>query len=295
MELTYKVKNENKVKETLKNQFDFSKRFLKKLKDNNRIYKNGLSTYLDTQVQNGDLISVNIDFEEDSPNIIATNIPIKIIYEDESYIIINKEAGIETHPTCSNYENTLANGVKYYYEQNNIKRKIRPVNRLDKDTSGLIIFAKNEYVQEELIKQMKSRTFKKEYMAVVEGLFEEKMGIIDAPIKRKEGSILERCIDANGDIALTEYFALEEFNNMTLVKCKLKTGRTHQIRVHMKYIGHSIVGDFLYGIRDGRINRQALHSYKLEFIHPINKEHVVYEICLPEDILKLVENKRQPS
>lgn len=288
MILVYSVKDEKKVKEAIKSQFGFSTRFLKKLKDNNRIYLNNKNIYLDSAIKKGDIISIDINFEEQSENIISSEIPIKIIYEDEAYLIINKEAGIETHPSCSNYKDTLANGVKYYFEQNNIKRKIRPVNRLDKDTSGLIIFAKSEYIQEQLVKQMKSNQLKKEYFAIVEGIIKDKTGIIDAPIKRKEGSILERCIDEYGDIAITEYEVIRESNNMTLVKCKLITGRTHQIRVHMKHIGHSIVGDFLYGIRDERINRQALHSFRLEFIHPINKNKVEYNIELPEDMNRLI-------
>ena len=136
----------------------------------------------------------------------------------------------------------MSNGLKFYFESIGLKRKVRPVNRLDKDTSGLIIFAKNEYVQESLIRQMKTNEFKKEYIAVVSGSLENDIGIIEQPIKRKENSILERIVDEQGDYAKTVYTVLNRLEDMTAVKLKLETGRTHQIRVHMKHIGHPQIG-----------------------------------------------------
>ena len=174
-----------------------------------------------------------------------------------------------------------------------LKKKIRPVNRLDKNTSGLVVFAKNEYIQECLVKQMKNNLFYKEYIAVCEGKFEKNKDVINAPIARKEESIIERCIDKNGDVAITEYKVLKynETKNYSIVKCILKTGRTHQIRVHLSYIGHPILGDTLYGNSSCLINRQALHAYKISFLHPITKQNVQYTSSLPSNINKLVENK----
>ena len=155
-----------------------------------------------------------------------------------------------------------------------IYKKIRPVNRLDLNTSGLIIFAKNEYVQEDLIKQMQTKTFTKEYIAIALGIFEKKRGKIDAPISRKEGSIIERCVTEDGQKAVTEYEVIREVGNSSLIKCKLLTGRTHQIRVHMSYIGHPLLGDSLYGKESEFIDGQALHCNRLTFLHPITNKNI---------------------
>ena len=170
-----------------------------------------------------------------------------------------------------------------------LKKKIRPINRIDKDTSGLVVFAKNEYIQECLIHQMKLGDFKKDYIAIVEGHFESKKGTINAPISRKENSIIERCVDNSGSPSITHYEVIKEseINGMkiSIVKCSLETGRTHQIRVHMSYVSHPLLGDDLYGGNTNLITRQALHSYRISFIHPITKQVVNYEVPLPNDLL----------
>ena len=172
-----------------------------------------------------------------------------------------------------------------------LNKKIRPVNRLDRDTTGIVIFAKNEYIQDYLAKQMKLGLFYKEYLAVLEGFLKSKKGTINAPIARKENSIIERCINENGCPAITDYEVIKEFNNFSLVKFILKTGKTHQIRVHSKHIGHSILGDTLYGASSNLINRQALHCYKINFIHPITKENINLVAPLPEDINYIIKKK----
>ena len=179
----------------------------------------------------------------------------------------------------TNLEKEIGRTTKIFGENYDIKiiyKKIRPVNRLDLNTSGLIIFAKNEYIQENLIKQMKEKIFTKEYLAIATGILEEKEGIIDAPIARKEGSIIERCIDENGQIAKTKYEVIKEIGNNSIVKCELLTGRTHQIRVHMAYIGHPLLGDTLYGKKSNLIDGQALHCYRLSFLHPITHKKVEF-------------------
>lgn len=175
-------------------------------------------------------------------------------------------------------------GVKYYFETINLKRKIRPVNRLDKDTSGIVIFAKNEYVQESLIRQMKSNDFKKEYIAFLDGIVEKDSEKIQMPIARKSNSIIEREISKDGETAVSYLEVLKRYDDYTKVKYTLETGRTHQLRVHSKYIGHSILGDSLYGKPSLKINRQALHAYKITFIHPISNKEIVLEVDLPEDM-----------
>lgn len=187
------------------------------------------------------------------------------------------------------YTDSLANGVKFCFEQKNIKKKIRPINRLDKDTSGIVIFAKNEYIQEFLVKEMKKNTFFKEYIAVCEGIFESKIGTINLPIGRKENSIIERCVCSNGDIAITHYNVLKSLKNTSVVHVTLETGRTHQIRVHLSNIGHPILGDTLYGNPSSVINRQALHAYKVKFIHPITGLNVEYIATIPSDIKSIIK------
>lgn len=290
--LKYIVERNNKyktIREVLKNEFKISSRLLTKLRSNKKVLLNGFSTYFDKEINFNDIVEVYLNYDEDNSNIVPNNIPLDIIYEDESFIVINKPAGIAIHPSCLHYDTSLSNGVKYYFDKIGLKKKIRPVNRLDKDTSGLVIFAKNEYIQECLVRQMNSALFYKEYMAIVNGILEQKSGFIDAPIARKENSIIERCISNDGENAVTLYEVLKSFDNLSLLKCILKTGRTHQIRVHCKFIGHPIIGDTLYGEESNIISRQALHAYKVKFIHPLNTNTVEFCAPLPDDFSKIIK------
>lgn len=292
MKLTYTIQpNDNffNVKELLKLKFQISDRLLVKLKKNKKIWLNSTPTFVDSRLKPFDIVEILIDFEEKSENIIPTQMDLNIIYEDEYYIVINKLSGIAIHPSILHYTDSLANGVKFYFEQKNIKKKIRPINRLDKDTSGIVIFAKNEYIQEFLVKEMKKSTFFKEYIAVCEGIFESKIGTINLPIGRKENSIIERCVCSDGDIAITHYNVLKSLKNTSVVHVTLETGRTHQIRVHLSNIGHPILGDTLYGNPSSVINRQALHAYKVKFIHPITGLNVEYIATIPSDIKSIIK------
>ena len=188
------------------------------------------------------------------------------------------------HPSSYHLNNTLANGVKHYLNNN---KKIRPINRLDRDTSGIVMFAKNEYIQE-LIKN--DNTIQKEYLAIVTGIMEKNKGTINAPIARKEGSIMERIVDESGQEAITHYEVLDESieMNLSLVRVILETGRTHQIRVHFTHLGHPLLGDTLYGTESNLINRQALHAWKISFIHPITKEKLIISADFPADIQNII-------
>ena len=197
------------------------------------------------------------------------------------------------HPSILHYEDSLSSGVKYYFDTINLHKKIRPVNRLDNNTSGIVIFAKNEYIHDLLSRQMQNKEFKKEYVAVCEGHLENNSGTIDAPISRKENSIIERCVKSDGDTAITHYKVLNEFVKndvkMSELLIDLETGRTHQIRVHLSYIGHPIVGDSLYGKESSLISRQALHAYKVYFKHPITNKNMEITAEIPKDILALIK------
>ncbi|MBR3133282.1 MAG: RluA family pseudouridine synthase [Clostridia bacterium] len=243
MHLTYSIiKEDTSIRQILKQHFSMSERYILKLKKNNCIYLNKIQSGINTEIHENDKLEIIDEIPEDNSNIIpSSNIKLNIIFEDEYMIIVNKPSGIPVHPSMARYTDSLSNGVRLYFDNIGLNKKIRPVNRLDKDTSGLVVFAKNEYIQESLIKQMKSNTFKKKYIAFLEGKLEKKSGTIDAPISRKEGSIIERCIDSNGDSSISNYKVIEELDNYSIVEFELQTGRTHQIRVHSKHIGHPIL------------------------------------------------------
>lgn len=292
MELKYIVKKseENKsINEILLTNFNLSTRLLTKLIKNKNIYINNNIVDTRNTVINGDILLLDFNYEEDNSNIIPTKMNLDIIYEDKWLLVVNKPAGIPIHPSRLHYYDSLSNGIKYYFDSINLKKKIRPVNRLDLNTSGLVIFAKCEYIQEEFSKQMANDIFKKEYLCIVEGLLQKKKDIINLPIARKEGSIIERCIDKTGQKSITHYEVVQEFQNYSLLHCILETGRTHQIRVHMQSINHAILGDTLYGTTSDLINRQALHSYKIKCIHPVTKENLIFIAQLPKDMETLIK------
>ena len=282
--------NYNTVNDVLINEFQFSSRLMSKLIKNKKIYLN--NSFCDTRksINYNDEIVVDLSGKENNSNIVATNMDLDIIYEDDWFLVVNKQPGIAVHPSSLHYSDSLSNGVKFYFDKIGLKKKIRVVNRLDYNTSGIVVFAKCEYIHEQFSKQMMQHIFQKEYLCIINGFLDNSYGIIDLPIDRKQGSIIERCIDKNGQKSITHYEVLKTFSDYSLVKCILETGRTHQIRVHFSAIGHPLLGDTLYGIASDLINRQALHSNKIDLIHPITKEHLSFESLLPNDMKKLVLN-----
>ena len=284
MEINYEIKNNTQtINNILQNELKVSSRLLYKLIKLNKIELNHKPCDTRKTGNLEDTITVNFDYEEDNSNIVPTKMDLNIIFEDDWLLVVNKPAGIAIHPSVLHYSDSLCNGIRFYFDKIGLKKKIRPVNRLDLNTSGLVVFAKCEYIQECLINQMKNNQFKKEYLAVCDGIFNEKSGTINLPIARKRNSIIERCISENGQTAITHYEVLKEFNNYSLVKCSLETGRTHQIRVHMSAIGHPLLGDSLYGSISDLINRQALHCYNLQFIHPVYNNDLNFFGDLPND------------
>ena len=232
-----------------------------------------------------DVISLSIP-ELKEPDILPEALPLDILYEDEDILVLNKPADMPVHPSAGNYENTLANGVAWYYRQQGETFVYRCINRLDRDTTGVLVLAKNPLSGALLSTQMKQRRIHRTYLALTDGIPPEK-GTVCAPIARVNDSVITREVNfEQGEPAVTHYERLAVSNGYALVELHLETGRTHQIRVHMNYIGCPLPGDFLYHPVFDRIGRQALHSFQLEFEHPITKEPLRFLAPVPEDFRK---------
>lgn len=279
---------EIKLKDFLKTEMDLSSRLFKKLIKTNNIFINNKPLNDKYDVFKDDIITIK--FEEENPVYKAQKMDLNIIYEDLDLIAINKEPYTLVHPTKNHIQDTLTNGIAYYFESNSIKKKVRLVNRLDMDTSGILIIAKNPYAHGQMSNQFK-RNIEKKYIGVVSGLVQEDEGIIDLPImKEKEG--IKEIIDSKGKRAITEFKVIERLKNATIVSLKIITGRTHQIRVHLSHLGHPIIGDSLYGEKSEFIKRQALHSYYLKFKKVRDKEEIELKANLPYDMKKLIEKMK---
>lgn len=248
-------------------------------------------------LKNGDLLEISLEEEHPSENIVPVDLPIHIIYEDEDLMVIDKSADMPVHPSIGNYENTLANAAAWYFHRQDIPFVFRCINRLDRDTTGLLILAKHMLSGAILSDQMKKRAIHRTYLAITEGKTDP-AGTIDSPIGRTDQSLILRQVDhENGDSACTYYlqkcwhpktFYPETLpvpqDGLSLVQLQLETGRTHQIRVHMTSIGHPLIGDTLYNPETALMNRQALHSYRLAFTHPVTGVSLEFTSPLPEDM-----------
>ena len=245
-------------------------------------------------LKNGDLLEISLEEEHPSENIVPVDLPIHIIYEDEDLMVIDKSADMPVHPSIGNYENTLANAAAWYFHRQDIPFVFRCINRLDRDTTGLLILAKHMLSGAILSDQMKKRAIHRTYLAITEGKTDP-AGTIDSPIGRTDQSLILRQVDhENGDSACTHYlqkcwhpktFYPETLpvpqDGLSLVQLQLETGRTHQIRVHMTSIGHPLIGDTLYNPETALMNRQALHSYRLAFTHPVTGVSLEFTSPLP--------------
>ncbi len=257
----------------------------------NGICLNQKQAFTNQVLSAGDCLCITLLEEESSEQIKPVPLPISIVYEDEDLMVINKAADTPIHPSINNYENTLANGVCWYFQQQGIPFVYRCINRLDRDTTGLLIIAKHMLSAAILSQMVVKREIHREYLAIALGEVPEH-GTIDAPIARHDASAIERCVDfSKGERAVTHYQRVMSTGDYSLVRLKLETGRTHQIRVHMNYLGHSLVGDFLYHptketdlLTQKRMQRQALHSHRLTFIHPITGETLDFVSPLPADM-----------
>lgn len=277
---------------------------LKKMPES--ILVNDVWKHVNYSLQPLDTLKVCMEETASSQKIVPVELPLDIIYEDEDLLVVNKPADMPIHPSMGNYENTLANAVAWYYHKQNIPFVFRCINRLDRNTSGLTIIAKHMISANILSQMVAEREIHREYLAIVQDKYLPDMGIVYAPIGRKEGSTIERTIDfINGDRAITQYQVLGRENGYAFVSLKLETGRTHQIRVHMKYMKCPLVGDSLYNSKESSyvatlsdvsqdtriLKRQALHSAKLEFIHPLTKKPLCFTQKLPDDMTNfLIKN-----
>lgn len=250
---------------------------------------NGEHYYMRDTLSSGDTLIIHIQETECSEKIPPAKIPLNIVYEDEDIIVINKPAGMPIHPSMNNYTNSMANGLAWYYKEQDKPFIFRCCNRLDRDTSGLTVVAKHLVSGNILSTMVRRREIYREYLAISRGEVIPRSGTITAPLARKPGTIIERTVDfEHGEKAITHYQVIAVKNGHSLVSLQLETGRTHQIRIHMKYIGYPLIGDYLYNPDMKLISRQALHSHKLSFSHPITGEAMEFTAPLPEDMKRVL-------
>ena len=280
-----------KIKQYLKLNARLSGRLIRGAAKDGRISVNGERVNLIYVLISGDIIRLNV-VKKESQNIEPEPIDIDVAFEDNDIIVVNKQPGIVVHPTKNFATGTLANGLLYHFRKNNEDCIVRLVSRLDMDTSGLMLVAKNQFAHMALARDMKEASFQKCYTAVVHGKFTQKKGTIDLPIFRVGEGTVKRIIDERGQKSITHYEVIKEINGDSILSLKLETGRTHQIRVHLSHIGHPVYGDTIYCDQDDSelISRQALHATKLIFPHPRTGELIKLQTKLPMDIEKLIEN-----
>ncbi len=273
------------LKEVFREEAGISSRLLKTSKKSNSIFLNDIPSKTNKIVYEGDVISIIMN---EKSNIEAEDIPLDIVYEDDDVLVINKDAFVLVHPTKNVKSGTLLNGVIHYSLSKGEKYKPHLVNRLDRDTSGLLIVGKNAYAHHELMKEMEERRLEKKYLAISKGGFKNKSGLIDFKISDKKHEGINRLLSEDGKVAETVFRVIKDNGDLALVELELITGRTHQIRLHMSEIGHPLIGDSLYGSFGlDLLNRQALHAYSLKFKSP-RKGMVEVKTELPEDMKKVL-------
>jgi 23S rRNA pseudouridine1911/1915/1917 synthase len=289
------------LRAVLQRKLHISRRLLSRLKLTEQgITVNGVRSYISVTVKPGDLVEVRME-EEQSEDILPQPMPLDILFEDDQLLILNKPPGVIVHPTHGHYTNTLANGVVHYGLEQGKKIRFRPVHRLDQETSGVLAIAKNPYAHQHISEQMIAGTVLKEYTAYVFGQLQPTSGTVNEPIDRDTEEPHIRVVRADGYPAVTHYEASEIYSNATRVRITLETGRTHQIRVHMKHLSHPLIGDKLYTLplytaaesecstlhRPFAITRHALHAALLAFAHPITGEWIRIAAPQPEDLIEL--------
>ena len=279
------------LKEIIRRNFTFSSRMMTRFKQNGCISVNGETVRISVLPDPGDIVSISLPDERSGFD--PQDVPIAPVHEDDDLLIIDKPAGYTVHPTKGHPAGTIANGLAKYIADTGQTFKVRFVNRLDMDTSGLLVIAKSAFCQDRIINQMKEDAVVKKYIAVVNGVLEDDEGKIEAPVGRPDPEKAKRGVTRTGSASVTRFSVIERYKRHTLVELDLKTGRTHQIRVHMSHIGHPVTGDRLYGGEDVLlIERQALHACYISFLHPVTGEPVEAAAEIPEDMKRLIEKIR---
>ena len=287
------------INQILRQNYKFSSRFRTKMKYQSLVDLNGSPAPGYLRPEAGDIIGVRLP--EETSDFPPENIPLDIVYEDDDLILVNKQPGIIVHPTKGHPQHTIANAVMYYMKETGQSFKVRFANRIDMDTTGIIIVAKNANAQNELSSQMRRNSVVKKYYALVEGEVKEDHFNIDLPVGRPDQVSIRREVmyeggkDALSEVNVIERYDSAEYGKYTLVEVILHTGRTHQIRVHLSHIGHIITGDELYGGGTQLIGRQALHAYYIEFDHPMTKERVSFRTGLPDDIKDAIDKLKNSA
>lgn len=276
------------LRDVFKKKLPVSHALLKRLKVQEKIRVNGQVAHTNYRLQTGDRVTVDLNLNENNL-ILPQDIPVDIIYEDDDLMVINKPAGMAVHPIKNRLEGTLANALTYYWQQRGENRLFRPINRLDKWTSGLVLVGKSQYAHQAMFRQQKQGLVRRRYLALVEGEVQEDQGCINLPIGHTEpGSTARRTVDCNGKSAITYFTVEKRYLDYTLLELRLETGRTHQIRVHMSHLGHPICGDSIYGQSSPLIDRQALHAAWTSFLQPRSLTPLAFEVPLPTDMLNLI-------
>ena len=290
--ITYKVGedgNEIKIRDYMKDNLNLSGRFIRGSAMNRRLRVNGKEIKLNYRLHEGDIIEVIVNAEE-SQDIEGEDLNIKVIYEDDDLLIVDKPPFMVVHPTKSHQTGTLANGVIHHFRSNNDNSIVRLVSRLDRDTSGLIMIAKNQFSHMNLAKSMEKNLIKKSYLAIIHGELKNHEGTIDLPIGMPINETIKRAVLEDGQRSITHYKVIESYKEGALVELLLETGRTHQIRVHLSHVGCPIYGEQLYSDFNDEelISRQALHAYILSLPHPRTGKILNFKSDLPEDMQKLI-------
>lgn len=277
----------------LSDKLDISRSKVQKLIKDGNVLVNGQSVNVSYKVKIGDVIEYSLDLNEEI-DITPEDIPIDIVYEDDDLLVINKASGMVVHPAPGHYTGTLVNALLYRFNLNSGEAN-RPgiVHRLDKDTSGLMLVAKNEFIHEKLSEMIGKKDVERKYLAIVDGLIKHDTGTIDAPIGRDTNNRQKMAVtDVNGKDSITHFKVLERFDNNTFIECILETGRTHQIRVHMNYIGYPINNDPLYGRGKATEFGQMLHSYSIKFNHPRTGKELSFRVDPPKEFMDKLNELR---
>lgn len=286
------TKNNIRIDAYITEETDYSRSKVAKGIKEGKVLVNNKQVQASYKVKEKDLIEIE-PLEEEIIDVTPEKMDLDIVYEDEYLAIINKKSGIVVHPAVGNYSHTLVNGLMYHFNNISKEKTIRPgiVHRLDKDTSGLMVVAKNDKVHEQLSNMIKEKKVERKYLALVWGIVKHEKGTIDAPIGRDINNRQKYTVtDINSKDSITHFKTLKRYKEVTLIECKLDTGRTHQIRVHMEYIGHPVVNDPVYGRRK-IINNfgQMLHSKSIKFTHPVTKKLLSFEVEPPKEFIEILE------